>query len=209
MAGFAAWVVATQTLAPPGTGGDTGTAVAESEPQLHEPQGAGRRSENAPPRAVVATKSSIQPEVGRAPLDEFDPPAADRRDDSAAATHMESRLATLQQQIGQLAQTQVSQKAQAQAQAELQADELQQTKELINQLQKERDSSKIEKLIQEVKDLKSKSPAATNGKERPPDDVPGPGPEKEAPPDPKKPVRTVTGTRVSAGMAGGSGADEI
>ena len=225
VAGFAAWVAATQTLTPHGVDADTSPAVADSGQQLRERQGASRRSWNtqtlaadetespltsendsaSKPRGIVhaapdnrrssdaataepsrRSASRIQPEAGRAPLDEFDPPATDLRE-PVASSSVESRLATLQQQIDQLAQAQVSQKAQAQS--ELQADELQQAKELIDQLQKERDSSKIEKLIQDVKDLKGESPSASSGKGRTPDDAPEPSPAEEEtlPAGPKKP----------------------
>lgn len=64
--------------------------------------------------------------------------------DDAVSSRLESRLLTMQRQLDQFAQ----------AQAEQKADELQQARELLDQLQRERDTDKLDKVLQDIKEMK-------------------------------------------------------
>ena len=101
----------------------------------------------------------------------------------APSTQADSRLLTLQRQVDQLAQAQANQSDQKQ-------DELQKNKDLIEQLLRERDTDKLEKLKQEIEALKNKAKPEPRGparnKSEDPFDTEPPEPAEEAAPSGSK-----------------------
>ena len=96
--------------------------------------------------------------------------------DAAASSRLESRLLTMQLQLDQFAQAQTEQKA----------DDLQQARELLDQLQRERDTDKLDKVLQDIKDMKEqrgKQKSEPTAPVRKPDDpFEAEPPAEEAPP---------------------------